>query len=362
MLKLKKNRNIYVTNGSVFILTLVTLYLPLAAFISTFLPESFYTFSNSHRASLKYVYYSFPIIILFFYTALTWNKWLFRQDVATKLFKQSSRICFYLCIVQWSALILTGLYGRVILGLDRGALLSLEHSFLVSGTSLIYILAFIYAARTLRLRGLIIIASIFLAIDFIYMGKKFIFYLIALVLFHVDSRAYVKSVKPVYIAFLGGGIFVITIFLTRALVAGSPLTLGLYSIFSEFIGVVSTVGFSIEYGQKIDGLWMIVGKLQPFYYDFVGHGLALNPVGYFIIIGGEFWLLALVLYLCVFTMLFYLFSMLIGDLILLIFLMNVVHFCRHGPDIFLFQFVTQALFVTIVMYLGSIKKHIVKEG
>ncbi|WP_426358472.1 hypothetical protein ACPUVO_18930 [Pseudocolwellia sp. HL-MZ19] len=306
--------------------------------------------------SLSLVYGSFPILFIMFYIILTFNKWIYRQDVTTKLFNQCSKVCFYICIFQWTLLILLGLYSRVILGLDRGELLNLEHNFLISGTSFVYIFAFVYIVRKIRLKGVICIIVAFLAIDLIFMGKKFVFYLLALSLFRVDSHSYIKSIKPVILALSGGVTFVLAIFIIRALATNSPLVLGLYSIFSEFIGVVSTVGFALEYGQNIDSIWKVVSDLQPFYYDSVGHGLALNPVSYFIITGGDNWFVALIIYAFIFILIFYVFSMLLGDLVLLILLMNIIHFFRHGPDIFLFQFVTQAFAVTFIMYLGLLKK------
>lgn len=351
-----KYRNIYVINSAAFVMALLAVYTLLATFVASLLPVGFYTFSSENQQGLKLVWISSPFLFISFFIFIVLNKWMSRQDFPSKLLCQVSKICCFIALLHWLILIFFGFYARFILNMSRGELLTFQHNFLVSGTSFIYILAFIYVCRFSGWRLFWFICFCFLLIDFLYMGKKFVFYLIALFLFRFDCHAYRKTLKPVFFALIGGLAFAVAIYFVRAAVSGGVSVLDLYALFAEFVGVVSTVGFAIQYGPNIDGLWSIVSKLQPYYLNQVGHGLALHPIAYFVVVGGEYWLLVLVFYMLILGALFWVVSMLVGDLALLLVLANIIHFFRHGPDIFMFQFLTQSIVVVFVCYVGLLKK------
>lgn len=351
-----KYRNIYVINSATFVVVLLIVYTLLAALVAGILPPSFYTFSSENQEGLTLVWISFPFLLISFFIFIVFNKWMGRQDVPSRLLYQVSKICCVLAVLHWMMLIGFGILARFVLNMSRGELLTFQHSFLISGTSFVYILAFIHICRFSSGRLFWTICFCFLLIDFLYMGKKFVFYLIALFLFRFDCCAYKKTLKPVFFALTGGLAFAVAIYFVRATVSGGVTVLDLYALFAEFVGVVSTVGFAIQYGPNIDGVWSIVSKLQPYYLNQVGHGLALHPIAYFVVVGGEYWLLALVFYLLTLGALTWIISMLIGDLALLLVLVNIIHFFRHGPDIFIFQLLTQSIVVILVCYIGLLKK------
>lgn len=354
-LKQIKLRNIYVGNCKVFVFALTVAYTGLAVFVCRFLPDTFYTFSSFQRLGEAYALVSMFVYLFFFYVLLTCNPWILRQDYFTKLLQQLSKMCFFVALLQWLAMAFLGVVARFAWGMDRGALLEFQHQFLISGVSFIYIFAFVYLCRVSSGKLFLFVCFLFICIDFLYMGKKFVFYLMAVGLFRFDGRAIKKTIVPAMITLAFGVAFAALIYVFRAIAGSGNVLVDLYTLFSEFVGVLSTVGFSIQYGSRIESYWLVIQSLEPFYFDSVGHGLALHPTAYFVAVGGENWLAFMLLCMVLFSVLFYFFSMLLGDLVLLVLLANIIHFFRHGPDIFLFQFITQAIVLSSVSYFGLFK-------
>jgi hypothetical protein len=355
-MKLIKQGNSSLINSSLFCFTLLFLYFILPYLLSFLLPEGFYVFSRYDEQAYSPVLSGFVISSIFFYYILKLNKWSRRVDNWPKLSQQLIYFLYLLFLVQVIIIALFGTYYRILGVMDRDILLGIQHSFLVSGTSYIFICGFLYMAIFANRKTLLMLGVLFIYIDILFMGKKFVFYLIGILLYRSDVRNKISNSKPFIYTSFAGIFFVLFIFIVRSLASDSPtsITLDAYSFFSEFIGVHATVGWAIEYSQNINGWWMVVHELSTYYTDQVGHGLALHPVAYFLAIFGELWYVYMVLYLIVLALFFYFFSMLIGSAVVLVLLVNIMHFMRHGPEIFFQQFIMQALFLSIIIYFPKI--------
>jgi hypothetical protein len=355
-MKLLKQGNSSFINSSLFCFTLLFCYFILPYLCSFLLPERFYVLSRYSEQAHLHVLSAFVISAIFFYFILKLNKWCRRVDNWPKLSQKLIYFLYLLFLVQIILIALFGTYYRILGVSDRDVLLAIQHSFLVSGTSYIFICGFLYMATFTSRKKLLMLGGLFIYIDILFMGKKFVFYLIGILLYRSDVRNKISNSKPFIYAGVAGASFLLFIFIVRSLNADSSVSivLDVYAFFAEFIGVYATTGWAIEYSQDINGWWAVVRELSTYYIDEVGHGLALHPVAYFLAVFGELWYVYMVLYFIVLALFFYFFSMLIGSAVVLVLLVNIMHFMRHGPEIFFQQFFLQALFLSIIIYFPKL--------
>ena len=351
-MKLLKQGNTSLTNSSLFCFTLLFCYFILPYLCSLLLPEGFYIFSRYKKEADFPVVIGFLLSFLFFYIILKCNKWTRRIDHLPTLSRQGLRFFYMIFLVQIIIIAFIGTYYRVIGVSNRDFLLETQHSFLISGTSYIFVCSFLYMAIFTNRKTLLLLSVLFIYIDILFMGKKFVFYIIGILLYRSDIKSKTKNSKPFFYAGFAGAFFLLFIYVVRALTADSSASIALdvYSFFAEFLGVYASAGWAIEYSQNIKGWWGVVRELSTYYVGEVGHGLALHPVAYFLAVFEELWYVYMVLYLIVLALFFYLFSMFIGSAVVLVLLVNIMHFMRHGPEIFFQQFILQALFLSIIIY------------
>ncbi|WP_143870067.1 hypothetical protein [Catenovulum sediminis] len=356
-IKLQKKGNADLKNSALFCYVLLLCYFVVPYLCSYILPDDFYVFSAFKKDGEYAVLISFMLCILFFYLILRRNKWVKRVDYIPQLSTNALQFIYLIFIVQLTVLALSGTYYRLISGInERDILLEKQHVFLFSGTSYIFVCGFLYMAAFVNRKKLLLLSFLFVYIDILFMGKKFVFYLVGILLYRSDISQNIKSTKPFIYACIGGMAFLIAIYVVRALTFNSDanILLDVYAVFSEFIGVYATVGWAVEFNKVISSWWLVVQELSSYYRYQVGHGLALHPVAYFIAVFGDSWLVGMFVYLLVFSTIYYLTSMLVGSAAVLILLVNIMHFMRHGPEIFLQQFVMQAVFLSIILYFPKL--------
>lgn len=355
-MKLLKQGNTSFKNSSLFCFTLLFCYFILPYFSSFLLPEGFYVLSKYNEQAHLPILSGYFFCFIFFYVILNSNKWSRRIDNWPKLSQQLLYCVYLVFLAQILLIALVGTYYRISGLADRDVLLEIQHSLLLSGTSYIFVCGFLYMATFTNRKIILMLSVIFIYIDILFMGKKFVFYLIGILLYRSDVKNKISNSKPFIYASLAGASFLILIFVVRSLTADSSVSivLDIYTFFAEFIGVYASAGWAIEYSQNINGWWAVVRELSTYYIDEVGHGLALHPVAYFLAVFEELWYVYMILYLIVLALFFYFFSMLIGSAVVLVLLVNIMHFMRHGPEVFFQQFILQALFLSIIIYLPKI--------
>ena len=101
--------------------------------------------------------------------------------------------------------------------------------------------------------------------------------------------------------------------------------------------------------------------LEPFYANSISHGLALHPAAYFVGNFGSFWILSAVIYTSVLSVLSFLFVRTLGFLYVVIFIVNSVHFFRHGPDVFAKNIIAQSLFFCGIILVAKALSLIAKN-
>jgi hypothetical protein len=323
-----------------------------------FLPENFYLFSDSHNLIAERIYYASFFILIFSYFIFYFNNELKYKIIVPLITKKVLFLLFITFSILIFVILINGMYIRLTIGADRNYLLEDLHKFLFSGVSFIFVGGLIYIGSFMKRNIIFIFIFIFILLDILYMGKKFTFYAIALLFFYYDSINSTTN-KKFYTIVLIGVIMVVSTYIIRAYVSSDvdiyKLLFSFYGITSEFLGVYSTIGYALENVELINNNYInVVHALYPYYIDSVGHGLALHPLAYFIIVFGEFWLFFIAIYFMFIYILFRIFSSIIGNLVMFIFIINIIHFFRHGPEIFLKQFITQLIFISLLYLLPRI--------
>lgn len=323
------------------------------------LGSDFYIFSYSESQSKYLAIFAFFISLIFLhFIYITSKKSINSNKTIHSLSKKILKLHFHLFLLFILVLSINGIYQRLIISADRNFLLSNLHEFLVSGVSFLFIGALVYITRFLTKKYIFILIAIFIMLDFLYLGKKFSFYAIALLLFYFDTNKNLMPTKNhlLYIGFFGIAVIITTSTL-RAIAADDQTDIyrqlfSFYSYTSEFIGVYASIGHAIDSSSILHGAYFNVDRLlADLYLDDIGHGLALHSIAYFIVLSKTYWWFFYILYFVFLVFLIRLFSMAIGNLIILLIIVNSVHFFRHGPDIFLYQIIQQSIYITLIIHL-----------
>jgi hypothetical protein len=339
-----------------FIILLYAFYFIFPIIITYLLPSYFYIFSSFQKSSIKLVFISFPIFILFF-IVLSFIQEIKNFIYIPKLSKQILRILFILMILHLFILLFIGVQTRINVGSDRLILFHTMQKFLFSGVGFIYVSGLLYSVLYLKNREFYLLLILLFILDYLFMGKHFSFYVISLLLFKADMF---KNKKLFYKTLFIGFFIVILIFILRAYASFhsfQEVGINLYSISSEFIGVFSSIGWAMEFYQHINHFFNIDRDLSLYYISYVGHGLALHPLAYFYIISKaniDLFVYLIFIYLIFIWVLLKIFSSIIGNISIFIMLVNIIQFYRNGPDIYLKSFITQSLFITFIIVLPNI--------
>ncbi|UOG92017.1 MAG: hypothetical protein L3K52_17785 [Candidatus Thiothrix sulfatifontis] len=353
------NNKIPLSNQTKFIILLFFLYFILPISGEYVLGSNFYIFSYSESLSKYFAMFAF--CVSFFFLGLTYiisKKSINSSKSISSLSRKILRIHFYLFLLFIFVLLTNGIYQRLTVGSDRIFLLSNLHEFLVSGVSFLFIGALVYIARYISKKYFYIIVFLFVLLDFIYLGKKFSYYAIALLLFNSDTSE--NSNKHLIYIGIFSIIIIIVISILRAVAADDQADVyhqlfSFYSYTSEFLGVYASIGHALDNSHLLYGTYFNLDYLlADFYKDEVGHGLALHPIAYFLILSKSYWWFLYIFYFSFLTLLIRLFSSTLGNLIILLLTINSVHFFRHGPDIFLYQVIQQSIYITLIIYFPKI--------
>ncbi|MDO8035557.1 hypothetical protein O3297_19245 [Janthinobacterium sp. SUN128] len=359
---MEHKKRIILGNTSKFFYLLCFLYLILPSLVSLFLPDNFYVFyKNSHDGMMESIFFFFLFVGLFtIIRFVNIDAGMTKSINMVGLFK----ILHIIHVVYLFIVLLIGLKFRLASGATRPELLELISSFFFPGYS--YLLVASVCFLVIRAKGIymLLIGLFFLLLDFAYMGK--IFTLLFLVTWMMWADYHNKSGKIFFRGLLLGGSVAVAIFVIREIVVKGTFTSGLnlYVFFSEFIGVFASIGWAEGYHAQ--GLPMQIldfnAVLEPFYASSISHGLALHPAAYFVGNFGDFWILAAIIY----TFLLALFSFFtirsLGFLYVIIFIVNSVHFFRHGPDVFAKNVIVQSIFFVLLILLAKVFTIIAKDN
>lgn len=332
-----------------FSLVLLFCYFILPIITFDMLGDDFYIFSSYQRKATPLVLTMFFILTPFLFTPLVFKGNYCSEYIPNKIFLRVFKVCFYLSLLLIISMFFNGLYLRWFTGADREILLEGMHKFLFSGVSFIFLAGFYFASKYTTRNAFIVFCVLLILIDVVYMGKKFSFYLIAMVLFRFDSSVK-RTVKPLMCVLIFGLLMVIITYLLRALfINADAVQLNIYSVISEFSGVFASTGFSLQYGSSISEFFNINQYLEYHYISQVGHGLALHPFSYFYIISPMCWQWIFLFFLISVFLIFSIASYIILDMVVFVLMFNIIHFFRHGPDIFLQQSLTQLFFLILIV-------------
>lgn len=349
-------------NTSQFILLLSAFYMILPGIISIFLPDSFYVFYNNSSDGIAESFTFFVLFcsMVFVIRSVSLDTYITKNVNMLVIF----RALHVLHIAYLFIVLVLGFLTRLGGGATRNDMLEMISGFFVPGYSYLLAASICYLVVRATGRHMVFIGLFFLLLDFIYMGK--IFTLSFLVTWMMWADYNKKSGKIFFKGMLLGGGVAVSIFIVRGLAAVDDFTpgLSLYLFFSEFIGVFATIGWAQAYhaqGMPMD-LLNFNAVLEPFYKTSISHGLALHPAAYFVGNFGSLWLLAAVIYTSVLAVLSFFLVRILGFLYVVIFIVNSVHFFRHGPDVFAKNILFQSMFFCAVILLAKMFNIIAKSN
>lgn len=359
---MENNKIIVLGNTSKFFYLLCLLYLVLPSLLSMFLPDDFYVFyKNSYDGTMESIFFFFLFVGLFATIRFVKVESGITKNVnMMALFK----VLHVVHVVYLFAVLLVGLKFRLGNGATRPELLELISGFFFPGYS--YLLVASVCFLVIRGRGLylVLIGLFFLLLDFAYMGK--IFTLLFLVTWMMWADYHGKSGKIFFRGLMLGGCVAVSIFVVREIVVNGTFTSGinLYLFFSEFIGVFATIGWAEGYhAQGMPTQIMDFNTvLEPFYSTSISHGLALHPAAYFVGNFGDFWPVAAIIYILALALFSFIAIRSLGFLYIIIFIVNSVHFFRHGPDVFAKNIFVQSIFFGLLVLLAKIFSIIAKDN
>ncbi|WP_225509806.1 hypothetical protein [Vibrio vulnificus] len=319
--------------------------------------KDFYIFSGVIDYEDVILFYLVTIMVFgcCFYTNRSSRKIINFSNIATQLF----HMLFVIFLVQLSLLVLFGIKARFSEGVTRNELLALQHIFLISGSSFIFLGAFVYATLFLNKKHFKLLVFVFILLDVIYMGKKFTFYAVAIWLFRIDFFSERDTKKPFLIAGALAVCFLSFIFIVRMVFSGdnggndAVFDVGLYAISSEFLGVYSSIGWAEIYAGLSEKIWDVDRDLARYYQSAIGHGLAIHPLAYFKFVFDDDTVWAIAYYFILLLLIIRVFSNFIGCFIYLIVSVNIMHFTRHGPDIFIKQVFLQSFFLLLIFSISE---------
>lgn len=325
------------------------LYFILPLILQNIVGPEFYIFSKEQGK----VYFENII----FYLLLTSFLFLLSSNVIQTpwIVNSASKFVNYLIIIV-TFIYLIFVFGKGLIlsrsGVPREELLEIISSQLVPGFGYLLLACFFSIIRLRKAYILIAFGLLALSLDVVYQGKIFVTNALMLTMFFLDnSKIKLTFLRVVSFILIGFG-FLAFIFILRSLSAGeSNAAIGVYTYFSEFMGVNATSGWAKEYAATggVHGFFNFDPILQKFYIGNVGHGLAISPVAYFIGNFGDYYYLIVIAYFLVLFFMFYLSSYILGRFCFLILVYNFIHLLRHGPDIFLYKCFLQLTIVSLAV-------------
>jgi hypothetical protein len=265
---------------------------------------------------------------------------------------------FYLNLCYFLIIFFRGLLA-ISQGMGRMDLLLVINSLLLPGYGYLLLLASVAVIHLKKSKLLLLFVLLSFLIDFVYNGKIFSANAVMVLVFYLDNARVKFSFTRILLIGLSGFGFIVMIFLLRAISSGvEDNVIGLYSFFSEFMGVNASVGWSYEYlhdGLPMD-LFDFGATLQNYYENSVGFGLALNPAAYFVGNFGSYYFAVAIFYAYIVYLIYCISSSLLGRYALFVLMYDLIHLLRHGPDVFILKFFTHSLFLVIVLLI--LKNHI----
>ncbi|WP_436322952.1 hypothetical protein ACSEYT_01035 [Vibrio cidicii] len=327
-----------------------------------FFSRKFYIFSGVIDYENVILFYLVTVMVFgcCFYMNHSSRKIFSFNKISTQLF----HVLFVVFLVQLSLLVFFGIKARFLDGVTRDDLLALQHIFLISGSSFIFVGAFVYASLFLSKKHFKLLVFLLILLDVVYMGKKFTFYAVAIWLFRIDFFSERDTRKPFLIAGLLGVFFLAFIFIVRMVFSGGDggndelFDVGLYALSSEFLGVYSSIGWAEIYAGLSNGIWDVDRDLAKYYQSAIGHGLAIHPLAYFKFVFNDNAVWAITYYFLLLLLIIRVFSNFIGCFIYLIISVNIMHFTRHGPDIFIKQVFLQSFFLLLIFSFSALNRKV----
>lgn len=358
MLYVKERSKSYSCNYSRTILIVFAfLYLVFPLFIQPIVGEEFYIYScYQYHATYYSLLFFVGIVLLLYCLSRCVNKYPYVSCPLPD--KISLKFFYWINILYFFKMIICGIPLRLA-GASRLELLMSISSQLVTGYGYILLLAFISLLCLKDRKYIILFAICCLCLDLIYQGKIFSGNLVMVLMFYLDDLRVKMSIRRLLLIGLLGFCFLFAIFTLRALSSGGILLVDVYSLFSEFMGVNATIGWGYEYNMVNAPASLIDfdAILQDYYFEDVGHGLALSPAAYFIGNFGNKYLIAVLLFFILIAIIYSVSSMIIGRYTLLVFMYNYLHLMRHGPNLFLSKSITHLSFLIIVLYIFQCYKN-----
>jgi hypothetical protein len=332
-------------------------YFILPLFLQNIVGQDFYIYSK-YQSSVYFeniFFYSFLLIFLILLSSkMLYKPWILNRPSKAVNYIVIFLTFFYLFIVFYHGFAL----NRA--GLAREELLEIISSQLVPGFGYLLLGCFFSILRINKVYLLAAFAALALSLDVAYQGKIFVTNALMLTMFFLDNRKVKLTIfRAIGFAAIGFG-FMAFIFLLRSFHAGEGnAAVGVYTYFSEFMGVNASSGWAKEYeiAGGATGFFDFDPVLQKYYIGSVGHGLAISPVAYFIGNFGSYFYLAVILYFVGLFFMFYFSSYVLGRFCFFIFLYNLIHLLRHGPDIFFYKcFLQIVAAVVLVLFFNFFTK------
>lgn len=335
------------------LLALAFLYFMMPLGLQYIVGEDFYIFSK-YQFLVSDRSFIFYLLLVIFLTLLV----KFSQKETVSFNRLPSRQIFnifYLINISYLLIILIrGVFLRR-QGASRDELLSIISSQLIPGYGYILLLACIAIIHLKSKKHLILFIIVAFSVDILYQGKIFATVSLILLMFFIDNmKAKFSYLRLLLIGLCGFG-FLTLIFVIRAFAKDGQDSdfVGVYTFFSEFMGVQATTGWSYGYHlANLPGSFSDFDlALQKYYVSSVGHGLAISPVAYFTGNFGDFYLVASITFFFILFMIFYYSSKLLGRYTLFVLGYNFIHLLRHGPNVFLHNCILQLSFLIVVVFL-----------
>ncbi|WP_313187908.1 hypothetical protein [Sphingobacterium siyangense] len=333
------------------------LYFILPLVLQSFVGPEFYIFSKEQNNVYfeNITFYLLLVVFLFVLSSsMIHSPWVVNRPTTTVNYFIIAITFIYLIFVFGKGLILSRN------GVPREELLEIISSQLVPGFGYLLLACFFSIIRLRKSYLLVAFGLLALSLDVVYQGKIFVTNALMLTMFFLDNnRIKLTFFRVVSFVLIGFG-FLAFIFILRSFSAGeNNAAIGVYTYFSEFMGVNATSGWAKEYAANggAHGFFNFDPILQKFYIGSVGHGLAISPVAYFIGNFGDYFYLIIFIYFLVLFLIFYFSSYILGRFCFFILVYNFIHLLRHGPDIFLYKCFLQLIIVSLaVLFINFFAK------
>ncbi|ADY53774.1 hypothetical protein Pedsa_3238 [Pseudopedobacter saltans DSM 12145] len=332
---------------------LAFLYFVIPILTQLIVGEEFYIYSKFQLLVNNYNFYflgslAFFLALLFLFIP---ERTIKIPHLSLDIFK----VIFLINTLYQIWLIFNGIYAKY-LGFSRLELLGKISSLLIPGYGYLLILACISIIKWNNRKALVVFVLFSFTIDFLFQGKIFATISLMLLMFYLDLNKIKLTTKRVLLLTMFGFAFLISVVLIRSKMAISGDTLlSVYNSFSEFMGVQATSGWGLEYyvHNKPQDFLNFDTTLQTYYFESVGHGLALSPLAYFLGNFGYNFFFYLVIYFCALFLIYYLSAHFMGKYSIFVLMVNYIHLLRHGPNVFLFNSIFQIVFLCLIIVVLS---------